>query len=375
MKSFTRFLIAAAVLASLAAPAFSQDLTMYVGTYTRGKSKGIYAWRFHEPDGKLTPLGLAAETSNPSFLAIHPNHRFLYAVNENSQGMVSAFSIDRGSGKLTLLNSVSSRGNGPCHLAVDHSGKYVFVANYGSGSIAVLPIHPDGSLGESTAFIQHHGSSVNQQRQTGPHAHCVTQSPDGKFLLVEDLGLDEVKVYRFDSSKGTLSLAEPPFERLAPGTGPRHLAFGKNGRIVYVLGEMLSTVTAFHYDPARGALAQFQSVSMLPADYKGNSTGAEIVLHPNGKFLYASNRGHDSIAVFAIDESKGTLTAVDRVSSGGKTPRSFAIDPSGQYLFAAHQDSDNIVVFGIDPKTGIPHATGEVLEAGAPVCVTFLAAR
>jgi 6-phosphogluconolactonase len=374
MKLSIRSFIAAAALLSLAAPAFSGDLTMYVGTYTRGKSKGIYAWDFNSSTGKLSPLGLVAETSNPSFLAIHPNKRFLYTVNEDSKGMVTAFSMGA-DGKLTQLNSVSSRGNGPCHLAVDHSGKYVFVANYGSGSIAVLPIHPDGSLGEATAFVQHEGSSVNRQRQSGPHAHCVTQSPDGKFLLVEDLGLDQVLVYRFNAAKGTLTPATPAFEKLAPGTGPRHLAFAKNGRVVYVLGEMLSTVTAFHYDPARGALAQFQSISMLPDGFKGDTTGAEIAVHPNGKFLYASNRGHDSIAVFAIDPAKGTLTALERVPSGGKTPRSFAIDPGGRYLFAAHQNSDSVVVFQIDPKTGIPKATGEVLEAGAPVCVTFRAAR
>jgi 6-phosphogluconolactonase len=370
-----RFLIAAAALLCALPPVFSQDVIAYAGTYTRGKSKGIYAWRFSPATGKLTSLGLAAETSNPSFLAVHPNRRFLYAVNENNTGAVSAFSIDAATGKLTLLNSAPSRGSGPCHLAVDHSGKYLFIANYGSGSIAVLPIHDDGSLGEASAFVQHAGSSVNRQRQGGPHAHCVTQSPDGRFLLVEDLGLDQVVVYRFDASKGTLTPNDPPFAKLPPGTGPRHLAFANNGRFAYVLAEMFNNVTAFRYDAARGSLDPFQTVSTLPADFKGTSYGAEIAVHPNGKFLYASNRGHDSIAVFAIDAAKGTLTALDRVPTQGKTPRSFAIDPTGAYLFAAHQDSDSIVVFRIDPKTGIPKATGDVLEAGAPVCVIFVAAR
>ena len=374
MKSLTRFLIVAAALVSAIPPAFTQDLTAYVGTYTRGKSKGIYAWRFNPATGKLTSMGLSAETSNPSFLAVHPNHRFLYAVNENSKGTVSAFAIDSATAKLKFLNSASSRGDGPCHLAVDQSGKFLFVANYGSGSVAVLPIHEDGSLGESASFVQHAGSSADKARQGGPHAHCVTQSPDGRFLLVEDLGLDEVLVYRFDASKGTLIPNNPPFAKLAPGTGPRHLAFSGDARFAYVLGEMFYNVTAFRYDASRGSLEQFQTVPMLPAPVKGNS-GAEIAVHPNGKFLYASNRGADSIAVFGVDPIKGTLTVLDHVSTKGKTPRSFAIDPTGAYLLSAHQDSDNIVVFRIDPGTGIPKATGEVLEAGAPVCVIFVAAH
>ncbi|HEV2445146.1 MAG TPA: lactonase family protein, partial [Candidatus Sulfopaludibacter sp.] len=375
MTSLKRVILAAAALLCAIPPAISQDLTAYIGTYTRGKSKGIYAWRFSLSSGKLTSLGLAAETSNPSFLAVHPNRRFLYAVNENATGTVTAFSIDSATGKLTQLNSASSRGNGPCHLAVDHSGKWLFVANYGSGSIAVLPIHDDGSLGEASAFVQHSGSSVNKQRQSGPHAHCVTQSPDGRFLLVEDLGLDEVLVYRFEASKGALTANDPPFAKLAPGTGPRHMAFTPNGRFAYVVGEMLSNVTAFRYDAARGSLAEFQTVPMLPPDFQGNNSGAEIAVHPNGKFLYASNRGHNSIAVYSIDAGSGTLRVLDHVATQGKTPRNFAIDPTGAWLFAAHQDSDSIVVFRIDAATGIPKATGEVLEAGAPVCVTFVAAR
>ena len=375
MKTIRRILLAAAALAC-AAPAFSQEFTAYIGTYTRGKSKGIYAGRFNSKTGTLSALALAAESSNPSFLAVHPNRRFLYAANENSKGAVSAFSIDPKTDKLTLLNTVSSRGDGPCHLAVDHSGKFLFVANYGSGSVAVMPIHTDGSLGESTEFVQHKGSSVNPQRQTGPHAHCVTQSPDGKFLLVEDLGLDEVLVYRFDSARGTLTPDDPPFAKLAPGTGPRHLAFSPNGRFAYVLGEMFSNVTAFHYDAARGSLDSFQIASLLPADFHGSNSGAEIAVHPNGKFLYGSNRGHNSIAVFSIDPAKGTVTAVAHASTQGKTPRNFAIDPTGAWMIAANQDSDNLAIYKIDAKTGIPQPTGDNhIEAGAPVCVLFVAAR
>src|SRR5271157_3328390 len=282
MKTSQRILIAALALLCALPPAVAQsqsDFIAYVGSFTRGKSKGIYAWRFNPSSGKLTALGLAAETSNPSFLAVHPNRRFLYAVNENGAGTVSAFSIDAATAKLALLNTASTRGNGPCHLAVDHSGKYLFAANYGSGSTAVLPIHDDGSLGEASAFVQHAGSSANKDRQSGPHAHCVTQSPDGRFLLVEDLGLDEVLVYRFDAAKGTLTANDPAFAKLAPGTGPRHLAFSPSGRFAYVVGEMFSNVTAFHYDAARGALDEFQTISMLPADFKGNNSGAEIAVH------------------------------------------------------------------------------------------------
>jgi 6-phosphogluconolactonase len=375
MTKRNRFFIAAAALLCLLPTAFSQDLTAYVGTYTRGKSKGIYAWRFSPSTGKLSALGLMAETSNPSFLAVHPNRRYLYAVNENAEGSVSAFAIDSATGKLTFLNSASSRGNGPCHLAVDRSGKYLFVANYGSGSTTVLPVRDNGSLGEALAFVQHQGSSVNKQRQAGPHAHCVTQSPDGRYLLVEDLGLDQVLVYRFDTSKGTLTPNDPAFGTLAPGTGPRHLAFSNGARFAYVLGEMLSNITAFRYNASRGSLESFQTVSLLPADFHGNNSGAEVAVHPNGKFLYGSNRGNDSIAVFTIDAAKGTLAPVDRVPTQGKTPRNFAIDPTGAYLFAANQDSDNVVLFRIDLRTGIPKATGDVLEAGSPVCLTFVAAR
>jgi 6-phosphogluconolactonase len=378
MKTVQRIVIAALALVCGLPPVIAQsknDVIAYIGTYTRGKSKGIYAWRFSPSSGKLTELGLAAETSNPSFLAIHPNHKVLYAANENATGTVTAFSLDPATGKLTLLNSAASHGNGPCHLVVDHGGNFLFVANYGSGNIAVLPLHADGSLGESTTVIQHAGSSANKARQSGPHAHCVTQSPDGHFVMVEDLGLDQVMVYRFDAADGALTANDPPFAKLPPGTGPRHLAFSPNGRFAYVVGEMFSNITAFHYDRTRGALDSFQTISMLPDNFKGNNSGAEVVIHPNGKFLYGSNRGDNSVAVFAVDSGKGTLTALERVPTQGKTPRSIAIDPTGQYLFAAHQDSDSIVVFKINSKTGIPAATGEVLEAGAPVCVLFVAAH
>ena len=347
----------------------------YVGTYTRPPSQGIYAWRFQPASGKLTPLGLAAETSNPTFLVVHPNQRFLYAANEDKAGAISAFAIDPANGRLKLLNQVPSRGSGPCHVAVDPGGKWVFAANYNSGSVAVFPVHEDGTLGEATGFVQHAGSSVNTQRQSGPHAHSANLSPDGRWLLVADLGLDQILSYRVDAVKGTLSPGDPPFTKIAPGSGPRHMAFGRDGRFAYAISEMLSTVTVFRYNSARGSLQELQTAQVTPEGYTGPKSSAEIAVDPGGKFLYGSNRGDSTIAVFRIDADKGTLTPVERVSTQGKTPRNFAIDPSGAFLFAANQDSGNVVVFRVDPATGRLTPAGNVLEVASPVCIVFAAAR
>ncbi|MBI3664749.1 MAG: lactonase family protein [Acidobacteria bacterium] len=354
---------------------------VYIGTYTGEKSKGIYAFRFDAAKGQATPLGLVAEESNPSFLAVHPNRRFLYAVSEigdyqgKKSGAVSAFAIDPASGKLTFLNKVPSRGDGPCHLSVDKSGKCVLVANYGGGSVAALPVKEDGRLGEASAFVQHTGSSVNPQRQEGPHAHSINVSLDNRFAVAADLGLDEVLVYHLDPVKGSLTPNDPPFAKVNPGAGPRHFAFHPGGRFAYVINEIQSTVTAFAYDASRGTLKELQTISTLPAGFKGESYTAEVQVHPSGRFLYGSNRGHDSIAVFAIDPAQGTLTALEQVSTQGKTPRNFGIDPTGSYLFAADQGSDKIVLFRIDPKTGRLTPTGQTLEAPSPVCVKFVAVK
>jgi len=347
----------------------------YIGTYTRPPSKGIYAWRFQAASGKLAPLGLAAETSNPSFLAVAPNQRLLYAANEDKTGTISAFAIDPANGQLKLLNRVPSRGSGPCHVAVDPSGKWVFAANYNSGSVAMFPVRADGTLGEATGFVQHAGSSVNAQRQSGPHAHSANLSPDGRWLLVPDLGLDQILSYRVDTVKGTLSAGDPPFTKLAPGSGPRHLAFGRDGRFAYAINELLATVTVFRYNSARGSLEELQTAPVTPDGYTGPKSSAEIAVDPSGKFLYASNRGDSTIAEFRIDSDKGTLTAVERVSTQGKTPRNFAIDPSGAFLFAANQDSGDVVVFSIDRATGRLTPAGSVLEVASPVCVVFAAVR
>ena len=354
---------------------------LYVGTYTQdgSTSKGIYAFRYDAATQEVTSLGLAAETTNPSWVALHPNGRFLYAVNEvqnyngPNSGGVSAFSVDRATGKLTFLNEVASRGADPCYITVDQSGKYILVANYTGGSIAAFPISADGKLGKASAFVQHTGHGLNPKRQEAPHAHSIDLSPDEHFAFVDDLGLDELLVYKFDKSKGSLKPNNPPFAKLDAGAGPRHFALHPSGKFAYVVSEMASTVTAFSVDLKAGVLHRSQSISTLPDDFKGENDDAEIVVHPSGKFLYASNRGHDSITVFAIDAAKGTLTVVEHASTQGKTPRNFAIDPTGTLLFAENQQSNNIVIFRIDEKTGKLTPTGKVLEVGQPVCIKFLA--
>jgi 6-phosphogluconolactonase len=353
----------------------------YVGTYTEdgSKSKGIYAYRYDAGTGEITALGLAAETTNPSFVAVHPNGRFLYAVNEvgnhkgPNSGGVSAFAIDRTTGKLTFLNEVASRGADPCYITVDKTGKFVLVANYTGGSVAVFPVGDDGKLGEASAFVQHTGHGTNPARQEGPHAHSIDLSPDNRFAFVDDLGLDELLVYRFDNKKGSLTPNDPPFAKLDAGVGPRHFAVRPDGKFGYVVSEMGRSVTVFSNDAAAGKLKALQTVPTLPKDFTGRNDDAEIEIHPSGKFLYASNRGHDSIAVFAIDPAKGTLTLVEYAATQGKEPRSFEIDPTGTLLFAENQKSDSIVVFRIDEKTGRLTPTSKVLEVGSPVCVKFVA--
>ena len=372
------FLIAlAASVLTPAAGLAQQKYLVYVGTYTDQGSRGIYAYRFDTSTGKLTSLGLAAEAAEPSFLAVDSSGRFLYAVDEtltyNGQptGAVSAFAIQPATGKLSLLNQVSSHDEGPAHITLDRTGKYALVSNYTLGSVAVFPVLKDGRLGGATSFVQHKGSSVNPERQKGPHAHAIALSPDNRFAVVADLGLDQLLVYGFDAAKGTLG-ARPRTVKAAPGAGPRHLAFSADGRFFYVINELQSSVVAYAYNESTGALRELQTISTLPKGFGGNNTAAEIEIHPDGKFLFASNRGDDSVAVFAIDPATGTLTHVATAPTGGKTPRNFAVDPSGSWLLAANQDSDEIVVFRIDRKTGHLTATGEVLQAPSPACLKFV---
>lgn len=374
-----------AVFSAVAVPATEGGTyLLYVGTYTNDeghetKSKGVYAYSYDASTGQITSLGLAAETTNPSWVTLHPIGRFLYAVNEvgnykgPNSGGVSAFSVDRATGKLTFLNEVPTRGADPCYVTVDRSGKYVLVANYTGGSVAAFPILEDGRLGDASAFVQYTGHGTNPQRQEGPHAHFIDLSSDNRFAYVNDLGLDELVVYKFDAAKGALTPNDPPFAKLDAGSGPRHFALRPDGKFAYVISEMKGTVTVFSNDASTGTLRSLQTISTLPKDFKGDIEDAEIEIHPSGKFLYASNRGDgNSIAVFAIDAGKGTLTPIEYASTQGKTPRSFAIDPTGRLLFVANQKSDNIVIFGIDAKTGKLTPTGQVLDVASPVCLKFL---
>jgi 6-phosphogluconolactonase len=345
----------------------------YIGTYTREQSKGIYSFRFDAATGKVTEPELAAAIENPSFLAIHPSNKYLYAVSELSKGgAVSAFSIDEQTGKLTLLNTVPSKGAGPCNVSVDPTGHSVLIANYGGGSIAAFPILAQGKLGEAGTFIQHSGSGSNPKRQAGPHAHSVTLSPDNHYAIAADLGLDRLMIYRFDPATAKLTPNEPAYVATAPGAGPRHFAFHPNGRFAYVINELNSTVTGFNYERGKGLLRPMDSYSTLPKDFSGDNYPADLHIDPQGKFLYGSNRGHDSIAVFSIDASNGKLSPVEHVSTQGKNPRNFNIDPTGGFLLVANQNSNNIVIFRIDPRTGRLTPTSEELKVGSPVCVKFV---
>ena len=367
-----RFLTLLLAIAVLAGAAGSPAYFAYIGTYTGHGSQGIYAYRFEPATGALTSLGLAAQTENPSFLAAGPGGTYLYAVNENEVGSVSAFRIDRKTGKLTPLNSISTSGSSPCALAVNYSGRFVLAANYGSGSVSLFPIKADGSLAPASAFNHHNGSGVNPQRQAGPHAHSASFSPDDRFAFSADLGVDLIYIYGFDAKRGTLTTVG--YGHVTPGSGPRHLAFHPNGKLVYAIDELAATVSAFAW--REGVLKPITAVSTLPPAYRGPKSGAEIGVHPNGRFLYASNRGQaNNIAIFYVDPQTGKLTPAGHVPSGGMTPRSFSIDPSGQYLFVANQDSDNVVVFHIDPKTGQLTQTGKTLAVSAPVAVQFVAAE
>lgn len=374
-------LLACALFSPLCAPAEPGNghYYMYVGTYTGPASKGIYVFRYDVKGLALFPLGVAAEMPQPSFLAVHPNGRFLYAVSElgndgATDGQVYSFAIDPATGKLTFLNKTSSGGGGACHLVVDQTGHTLLVANYGTGSAAAFALGPDGRIGERTALMQFSGSGPNPKRQRGPHAHAVVLSPDNHFLFVPDLGTDQIHILKFDPANGTLKLNEPPYAKVAPGAGPRHFAFAPNGKFAYVVDEMGSTVTAFQYEPALGALLQLQAISTLSDQFTGINNAAEIQIDSSGKFLYASNRGNDSIAVFSIEKSSGKLVRIQVAGAQGRTPRNFAIDPSGKYMFVANQDSSNIVIFPIDRRNGKLMQSERMLSVPSPVCVVFVPA-
>lgn len=345
---------------------------VYTGGFSDADSQGIYAFSFDAATGKLKPLGLAAAAKSPTYFAVHPNGRLLYAVVNrlDAAGGVSSYEIDHRTGKLKLLNTVSARGPNTCYVSVSHSGKYVLAANYASGSVASYPVLADGRLGEATGFSQHHGSSVDPDRQSGPHGHSINASPDDRFAIAADLGIDQLLVYRLEG--GALIPNDPPFTKVASGSGPRHFVFHPSGRIAYVIEELSSSMTVFDYDAERGVLREVQTISLLPSEYTGSNASADVQVHPSGRFVYGSNRGDDTIAVFAVDRDSGKLTFVNRAKSHGKTPRIFAIDPTGQFLIAANEDSSTLVVFRIDQKSGRLTATGEQAAAPKPTCVKFV---
>jgi 6-phosphogluconolactonase len=353
------------------------ELLVYVGTYTTGKSEGIYLYRLNLSSGELKHVATTRGVVNPSFLALAPSRRYLYAVNEvgefagKKSGAISAFAVDQRTGELRLLNQQPSLGADPCYVDVDAGGRFVLIANYTGGNVTVFPVQSDGSLGEATDMKQDRGSSANQERQEGPHAHCIVLDPANRFAYSCDLGTDRIMIYRFDARNGKLPPGEPPWAQVKPGTGPRHLAFHPSGKIVFVINELFSTVTTFARDPEKGNLQELQTLSTLTKDFTGTNWSADIHVSPNRRFVYCSNRGHDSIAIFMIDPRHGTLTLVGHESTRGMTPRNFAIDPTGAFLLVANQKSDNIVVFRLDQKTGRLSSTGQVVEVPSPVCLKF----
>ncbi len=372
----TRAIWATVFLLAALSTASARSVWVYFGTYTGGAdgSRGIYRSELDLDTGRLSDPVLATEAANPSFLEIHPSGRFLYAVSEEGgSGRVGAYAIGADTADLRLLNQQPSGGNGPCHVSLDHAGRYVLVANYGSGSAAAIPITPDGRLAAPTGFVQHAGSGPNPRRQRGPHAHSINVSPDDRFAFVADLGIDKIMIYRLDGEAGTLAANDPAFIQVEPGAGPRHFAFSPNGRYAYVINELAGTITAFSYDSSSGALAAIQTLSTLPSGFDGSNTCAEIRIHPNGLFLYGSNRGHDSIAVYRLDPARGTLAFVEHETAGVKTPRNLNLDPTGTFCLVANQDGNNVVVFRVEPKTGALEPTGHRIAIAKPVCVRFLA--
>jgi 6-phosphogluconolactonase len=347
----------------------------YIGRYTSGSGEGIPICRFNPASGSVDPDGECKSVINPSFLIFGHKKEFVYAANETADfggkpsGAVSAFRRDEKTGSLTFLNMQSSLGAHPCHLAIDKTGKFVLVANYTGGNVSVLPIVEGGKLGEPVEMVQHSGTGPDKARQEAAHAHSVNLSPDNRFALVCDLGIDKIMIYRFNEMTGKLTPADTPWFLSAPGAGPRHLTFSGNGKYVFVVNELNSTITSLRYDPSTGMLTEIQTLSTLPAGFSGDNTCADVHEHPNGRFVYASNRGVDSIAVFSSDPSTGRLKLLQNQSTLGKTPRNFAIHRSGNFLLAANQNSGSVQVFSLDAASGLLSATGKSLMISKPVCI------
>lgn len=373
MRAFAALCLLLVSTASLLA----QDVWLYIGTYTNQGSKGVYASKFNLKTGDISAPELVAETPNPTFLAIHPSRRFLYAANEvgefngEKSGMLTAFAIDKKTGKLTQLNQASSKGAGPCHVTVDKTGNACLVANYGAGTVAALGIDRDGKLRESTSFHQHQGTGPNEKRQEKAHAHSINPSPGNKYAVAADLGTDTLYVYKLDPASATLTLNTPEGTKTRPGAGPRHFAFHPNKKWGFVINELGNTLNSYTWDEKAGTLTEIASMPTLPADYGGTSYTAEVSVHPSGKYVYGSNRGMDSIAVFRLSPS-GQPQLIQNISTGGVMPRNFTIDKKGRWLLAANQRTGNIAVFSIDPATGRLTDTGKRIELSAPVCLRIL---
>lgn len=365
------------------------EVLVYVGTYTEpirfgtgrilhGRGEGIYVYRMNPSSGAMDLVRKVTGITNPSYLAIDPSQRFLYAVNEvkayedKPTGTISAFAVDPTTGGLEFLNKRLTHGTDPCHVLVDKHGKCVCVANFMSGSVCVLPVLDDGSLGEASQVIQHQGSSIDPVRQAGPHAHSVSLDAANRFAVVPDLGLDKLMVYQFDQARGRLEPNAVPWVTMRPGAGPRQVAFHPAGQFAYLINELDSTVVALAYDGRRGTFKELQMVPTLPEGFHGQSTCADVQVSPSGAFVYGSNRGHDSIVIYKVDQQTGRLTYVGHAPTQGRTPRGFGIDPTERFLLAANQDSDTIVTFRIDPQTGTLLPTGHVTQVPTPACVKFL---
>lgn len=378
----TIWLITLALFGSLnlsATTVFAEQYRTYFGTYTTddSKSDGIYTAIFDSKTGTLSPPVLAAETVNPSFLAIDAKRGFVFAVNEISEGdgrgnaTVSSFRIQP-NGMLKPINSKPSHGGAPCHCNVDATGKFLLIANYVGGNLAVYPIAENGSLGDASCIVNHEGTSIDRSRQEHPHAHSINLSSDNRFAYAADLGTDKIMIYRFDDKTGKLDPASPDSVSITPGGGPRHFSLHPSGKFAYTNHELTAMVSALSRDPQTGALTTLATVSTLPADAQSRKSTAECLVHPNGRFLYVSNRGHDSIACYKIDPTTGEPTVVAITHTQGKEPRNFAIDPSGKWLLAANQNSDTVVVFSIDQESGAISPTDNRIEVGRPVCVRML---
>lgn len=378
MKKMPAFLLAFLIFANSFTNAqnkpkkkMNNDFHLLVGTYTSGKSEGIYVYKFNALTGEFTAESIAKNVKNPSFLAISPNEKFVYSAGEiDKNGAVYAFSFDKKSGNLTQLSTQSSNGNYPCHVAIDKTGKWVIAGNYGAGSLTVLPVEANGGLGKPTQTIQHEGKGKNLDRQESPHVHSINIAPNNVDVFVADLGIDKLVTYSLDAKTGILSKGIPPFTKLEDGTGPRHFTMHPNGKFAYVIQELSSQITAFDYK--KGSLTAKQSISTLPADYKGANSCADIHISPDGKFLYGSNRIHDSIVIYSIDQKTGKLTYITNESTKGKKPRNFMIDPTGNYVLVANQESDNIVIFKRDAQKGTLTPTGQEISVPNPVCLKMI---